>query len=94
MKINLKEALRDFEDKVIEMNEKELTVGYVIALILSSAQKCSFDSYKLYELGRKCYNDDELEILGSDLEEVKKIIEQNDQFGNIIKGQIIEKLSK
>lgn len=90
MKIKLKRTLVDFEGNDINLGNNPLTIGSVLSKILAGTDDRSMDKYRMYELAQKCHLSREIELIGADIEAIKKIINEDKIFAPMISGQVIK----
>ncbi len=86
-KIQTSQKLNDFKGNPLKQGDQEMTVGDVIAIILSG--KVSNPTLG-YILGKKFANDKEVELKAEDAAFVKESVERNEMFTAIITGQLME----
>ncbi len=87
MNIPVKDALVDFEKKPLMAGEEKMTVGSALANILMGAKEGG--KMKLYALAQKAYTDKTLDVDESDLALIKKAVETNESYTNLVTGQLL-----
>ena len=96
--INLKQTLKNFKGETFKYKEAEdgpetdMTVGKVLAniILVPQQQKDGFRTLKIYELAKKFYEKDELDLDRSDFIQVKERVENSTAYSVMITGQILE----
>ncbi len=80
MKIKLKTALVNLKNEAMLTEGEPTTVGLILANIVLTPhkQKDGFRPLKAYELAKKFYDQEEVELDNSDFIQLKEIIEIND----------------
>lgn len=88
MKINTKKLLVDFRGKEIfnELNQPT-TIGEVLSQTLGFERKGG--NMKTYLIGRKCSEQDEVEIDSADMALIKPILQKSETYPNVVLGQIL-----
>ena len=94
MKLNLNQVLLGLDGKELKMGEDNMTVGKMLAGVVSNSKSTEFDHFKKFSLATKFYNESESDLDKSDNDKLLKIIEQDQNFGSIILGQLIGILKK
>jgi len=87
MNIPVKDVLVDFEKKPLVSGEDKMTVGSALANILMGATEGG--KMKLYTLAQKAYTDKTLDVDESDLSLIKKTVEANTSYTNLVTGQLL-----
>jgi len=87
MNIPVKDVLVDFEKKPLMAGEEKMTVGSAVANILMAATEGG--KMKLYTLAQKAYSDKSLDVDESDLSLIKKAVETNTSYTNLVTGQLL-----
>jgi hypothetical protein len=98
MIIKLNQSFKNFKGESIkfkdrdEDKEEELTLGKAIANILLAPQpqKDGFRVLKVYELSKKFYEKNEIDLDRSDFVQIKERVENSNIYSVIVLGQILE----
>ncbi len=91
MKIKADETLKYLSGEELKDEDNTVvTVGKILSNILLADK--SGGKMKLYHLAQKFYSEKEVELDKSDLELVKKAVENSQGLSNLLTGQILEKL--
>lgn len=88
MKINAKQALKNFKGDILKDPDGEVTLGTALSNILSMAKEGG--KMKLFILAKKFYERASVEIDQSDMNLVKKSVESTDIYPNMVTGQVLE----
>jgi len=88
-KIYCSKIITDMDGKPLKNGESEVTVGRVIAKILSET-KTKFDALKAWDMAQRFYKGAEIEIDDSDFETLKTEIGSNTMFIPLVLGQILK----
>lgn len=85
-KINAKKEITNLAGETVKNGEESFTVGQAISNILLAYE--AGGKMKLYVLAQKFWNDDEVEVDGSDLALIKKAVETTKTYGALVAGQL------
>lgn len=92
--IQLKTVLLALNDEPIKNSEgKDFTVGEALANIMLSDKVKSFDKFKSYDMAKKFYKQESIELDAPDFEKVKAIVKES-EYSPVVAGQIEEIFSK
>lgn len=97
MKINCKKELLNLKNEPLPTgDEGNLTVGRALANIVLAPHetKNGFRPLKSYELAKKFYYKDEVEIDNSDLIQLKEIVENGKVYSTLVVAQLLEALNE
>ena len=86
MKINTKQTLKTLDGTPFKIDNKDLTLGFVISEVLSLSKTSG--AMKLYSLALKMQGD-EADVDASDLVLIKNEMETTERWVAIIKGQAL-----
>lgn len=95
MKFNSKQVLKNLDGKEIQDGKDGgLTVGKVLAIILTSTSDKSPDPLKSYALGIRLYNATEtVELEDNDVNFLKDAVSRNESYISLVRGQVIQILN-
>jgi len=96
-KINTRKTFIDLKNKLVkEENKEPLTLGMVLAniILMPHKDKKGFRPLKAWELGKKFYDQEEVEVDLSDFVQLKELVENNELYHTIITAQALEMLEK
>jgi hypothetical protein len=93
MKLKLTQPIKSFKDEPLKNPEGEIfTLGEALANIFANSRQGG--KMKAYILGKKFYNDKEIELDAADLSLVKETVKQSSSYNHLIEGQIEEMLER
>ena len=96
-KINVDGPVTMLDGKPIAISESDrspFTIGKALANILISTKSKKFDSFKSYSLAKRFYNSSEVEVDESDFASILEIVKEDQSYGSLICGQILEVLNE
>ena len=88
MKINTQQKLVSLKGEVLKGDGIEVTLGLAISNILISSQVKG--KYKLYILGKKFFDDKEIDIDMADMSLIKSELEATTIYTPLVTGQILD----
>lgn len=93
MKIKSSTKLQTLDGKALKgTDNKDFTLGEALSTILISAQEGG--KMKMFVLAQKFYDGKDVEIDAVDLGLVKKAVETDKSFNNLVNGQVLVMLSE
>lgn len=95
-KVDLKRLVTDLEGKPVKGNPQDaefLTIGRSLALIFAVYKGTRYDALKAWEFSKSFYKKDEILLDKSDVQGVEDAVKQDQNFGVMVKGQILETLN-
>lgn len=87
MKIISKTPLIDVDGTPLTSNNKPFTAGKALGVILSGAKEGG--KMKLFILAQKFSQEEEIELDEADIILIKKAIELDTQYNNVVSGQLL-----
>jgi len=90
--INLDTQLKQIDETPVSRDNKPFTIGWALSDMVLTTETKSFDKLKTYELGKKLFNCEDIDLDSSDSKKLKEIVEHDKGFSPIVAGQIIEYL--
>lgn len=96
-KMNVTKPITTLDGRPVIMSEAdktEFTVGRAIANALLVTKSKKFDAFKSYSLAKRFYEDTEVDVDDSDFTNLIEIIKEDQTYGNLVIGQIIEFLNQ
>ncbi len=92
MKIDTKQIVNNLAGKAYQSDEKDLTLGAVIAESLASSG--TGGKMKIYILAQKAYTSDSIEVDEADMSLIKRCVEECKSYNNVILGQALAMLEE
>lgn len=91
--LHTKETVKSFDGSdIIDDEGNPLTLGRAVAMILNNTDVAGKKT--LYNLAKKFWNDEEVELGASDLEVIEKATEKTTLFTAVVCGYILETLAE
>lgn len=90
--IHTKQTIKDLKNEPIKINNEEFTVGVALSNMLAS-KKTEFDAMKAWLLAQRFFKEDSVEVDDSDLLKIKNMIEADDSFTPLVRGQLQQAIS-
>ena len=96
MKLNLKQTFKNLKGEDVKVENETLTLGIILANIVLAPHKDKngFRPLKSWELGKKLYENDIIELDMSDFIQIKELVENHENYFPFILGQVLEMLIK
>jgi len=97
MKLELNKTLKALDGSEIptsQIDQSPFTYGKAMANILIAPKAVNnFDKFKSYELAKKLYNEETLELDKADFKNLKDAVERDGNYTSLILGQLLEYLN-
>ena len=94
MKILLKKVIVNLRNKPLKLEDQDLTLGIVLSEIVLAPHKDKngFRPLKAWELAKKFFSDEEVDLDKSDFIQLKEIVESSQSYNPLVIAQALESL--